>query len=173
MVLNKLTISFVVLQPLMSRLHDHAQTHHTESDEKNSIWKHTTLTKERHLHPQLDSNPQSQQNGRRPILYIAQTLGSALIKPTEEVTLMTCILDVPLSESNPLHKRAVNSWYCLVCGWFLSTSTCKSKCPCFKLLLKLVQNINLWNKLEILRNLRWTLPSMRFHQVVTKSREET
>jgi len=36
-------------------------------DAKTCTWKHTILTRDRHLCPQEDSNPQSQQaSGRRP-----------------------------------------------------------------------------------------------------------
>jgi len=58
-----------------SRLHDHIQldTPHLvgllwmsdQSDTATSTWQHTTLTRDEHLCPQRDSNPQSQQASSR------------------------------------------------------------------------------------------------------------
>jgi len=74
----------------LSRLHEHAQTHHTRQD--SSGWvispsqkhlpdtQHTTLTRHSQPYPRRDSNPQFQQaSGRRPTLLTALPLGTALL----------------------------------------------------------------------------------------------
>jgi hypothetical protein len=75
--------------PSLSWLHDYTQMHHTlvgllsmsdQSDAKTPIWKHTTLTRDRHPCPRRDLNSRSQQaNGSRPTPYTARPLGSAKI----------------------------------------------------------------------------------------------
>ena len=70
--------SFVINEA--SRLHSVIHTHSVgllwtsdQPDAETSAWQHTTFTRERHLCPRRDSNPQSQQAGcRRPTLLTAR-----------------------------------------------------------------------------------------------------
>jgi len=57
-------------------------------DAETSIWKHTTLTRDRHPCPRLESNPKYQQvRGRRHTAYTTRPLGSAftIIHPPNSI----------------------------------------------------------------------------------------